>query len=274
VRSPRCAQRAEAAVCTVILGRDVTGPGEILIAANRDEDPARPSDPPGVLLESPRLVGGRDRVSGGTWLAVQAPHSGLAAGEAGANEPARITMLLNRRPLPGAPVPARSRGLLVIDVARAADPRAAARAEAATGRYGPCTLLHASPRACWWLAIPGDGPVRGGDIAPGWHAITHAEMDDIDEPRTAWLVQKLARLEERNVESALGRLATLLAHHGDATSPPVCLHEGRMQTVSAALIALTHERAIYRHAEGRPCTQPFVDVSSLLRAGRSNDEAP
>lgn len=269
-------------MCTVLLGRDVTGPGEIVIAANRDEDPARPSAPPGVLLDSPRLVGGRDRVAGGTWLAVrmasrhsgrseppysgaaalphsgrsEGPHSGRSEAEAGCS----ITMLLNRRPLPGVPPGARSRGLLVIDVARAADPMATAHAEAASGRYGPCTLVHASPSACWWLAIPGDGPVRTGEISPGWHAITHAELDDRSEPRTAWLVERLARLPERSVEPALARLAALLAHHGDTTSPAVCLHDGRMQTVSAALIALARDRVLYRHAEGRPCTQPFADV--------------
>ena len=234
-------------MCTVLLGRDVTGAGEILVAANRDEDPARPSDPPGILLDAPRLVGGRDRVAGGTWLAMRAA-------------PANVTLLLNRRPLPGAAPGSRSRGLLVIDVARADDPLAAARGEAAGGRYGPCTLIHASPTTCWWLAIPGDGPARTGEIAPGWHAITHAELDDVSEPRTAWLVRQLAGLTERGVEPTLARLASLLAHHGDATSPAVCLHEGRMPTVSAALIALTRAGVVYRHAEGRPCTQPFVDV--------------
>jgi len=246
-------------VCTVLLGRDVTGPGEILIAANRDEDPARPSDPPGLLLDSPQLVGGRDRVACGTWLAIRTPSAGYSTGEEGSDGPS-ITLLLNRRPLPGAPPGVRSRGVLVIDVARSSEPRATALAEAASGHYGPCTLVHASPAACWWLAIPGDGPVRTGHIARGWHAITHAEMDDPAEPRTAWLVSQLASLTERAVEPALARLARLLAHHGDATSPPVCLHDGRMQTVSAALIALAHDRVRYLHAEGRPCTQPFVDV--------------
>jgi hypothetical protein len=47
-----------------------------------------------------------------------------------------------------------------------------------------------------------------------------------------------------------------------------------MQTVSAALLALTHARAIYRHAEGRPCTQPFADVSDRLAGGATDDEAP
>jgi uncharacterized protein with NRDE domain len=254
-------------VCTVLLGRDVTGPGEILIAANRDEDPARPSDPPGLLLDSPRLVGGRDRVAGGTWLAIRTPSAGHYAAEAGgeaageeSSAGSSVTLLLNRRPLPGAPPGVRSRGLMVIDVARSAEPRAAALVEASSGHYGPCTLVHASPSACWWLAIPGDGPVRTGHIARGWHAITHGEMDDPAEPRTAWLVSQLERLTERAVEPALARLARLLAHHGDATSPPVCLHDGRMQTVSAALIALAHDRVRYLHAEGRPCTQPFVDV--------------
>ena len=55
-----------------------------------------------------------------------------------------------------------------------------------------------------------------------------------------------------------------------AVGPAVCLHEGRMQTVSAALIALTRERVVYRHAEGRPCTQPFVDVASAT----ASTEAP
>jgi len=261
-------------MCTVLIGRDVTGPGEILVAANRDEDPARPSDPPRVLLGSPRLVGGRDRLAGGTWLAVGAA-SPRRAGRAGGEARSSVTMLLNRRPIPGAPPGARSRGLLTLDVARASDPRAAALSAGESGHYGACTLVYVSPAACWWLAIPGPGgrgETRIGEIAPGWHAITHAEMDDPTEPRTAWLRGRLSRLGGRTVEPALAALAPLLAHHGDATSPAVCLHEGRMRTVSAALIALARERVTYRHAEGRPCTEPFVDVSRLLAPG--DDEAP
>ena len=240
-------------MCTLLIGRDVTGAGEIVVGANRDEDPARPSDPPNVLVASPRIVGGRDRVSGGTWLA-------LRAGPA-------LTMLLNRPPVPGKPPGERSRGLLVMDVAAAADPRAAARAEAATGRYGPCTLVFASPDACWWLAISGttgDRATREGEIAPGWHAITHAELDDLSEPRTRWLSGQLGALRVTAAEPALEALAALLAHHGDATSPAVCIHSGRMPTVSASLVFLARERTIYRHTDGRPCTTPFVDVSTLL----------
>jgi uncharacterized protein with NRDE domain len=257
-------------MCTLLLGRDVSATGEILIAANRDEDPVRPSDPPGVLLEAPRLLGGRDRVAGGTWLAVRP------------DLPA-VTMLLNRPPVAGAPPATRSRGLLVLDVASAADPLATARAAPASGHYGPCTLVFASPDASWWLAWGGaraGGSARMGEIAPGWHAITHAEMDDANEPRTAWLERELARLDAGDTDTTLEQLAQRLRHHGSENSPPVCIHAGRMPTVSASLVALSRERVLYRHAEGRPCEHAFVDVfqgaagEALRRAGTPAPPGP
>ena len=65
-------------------GGGAPGRGEGLTAANRAENPARRGGPPLGLLDSPRLVGGRARVAGGTWMGVRAPtpHSGRAAGEA------------------------------------------------------------------------------------------------------------------------------------------------------------------------------------------------
>jgi len=272
-------------MCTLILGRDLPAPGQILIAANRDEDPARPSEPPRVLREIPRLVGGRDVVAGGTWLAVRA---GVPTGPAETRIAGRWTapaavMLLNRPPLAGRPPGRRSRGLLVMDVAAADDPLLAARdagrgteANPAAGDaarwsdYGPCTLVFASPESCWLMVLPGDGPARMAEISPGWHVITHAELDDPREPRTAWLVERLRGLAPRSAEQALDELARLLAQHGtvenagDAASPAVCIHGGRMPTVSASLVLLSRERVLYRHANGRPCEHAFADQGSLL----------
>ena len=280
-------------MCTLILGRDLPRPGEVLLAANRDEDPARASEPPHVLRERPRLVGGRDAVAGGTWLAVRgapvrgAPErgSGRGRGPAGGSGASRVldspagpavVLLLNRPPLPGQPPGRRSRGLLVLDVAAADDPVLAAREAAASGAYGPCTLVYASPVACWLIAIPGDGPPRMAEIGPGWHAITHAELDDAREPRTAWLTRQLRGRSPQNAEQAFAELEALLAHHGDGSSPAVCIHAGRMATVSASLLLLGRGRTLYRHAEGRPCERPFVDVSALLEepappAGRARE---
>ena len=93
-------------MCTLIVGVSVMGPRSLLVAANRDEDPRRPSDPPLVLGERPRVVGGRDARAGGTWLAVRDGNA--------------VVAMLNRcwNGDPPAPDPRRrSRGLLAVDVA-------------------------------------------------------------------------------------------------------------------------------------------------------------
>ena len=280
-------------MCTLILGRDVLAPDSVLLAANRDEDPARPSDPPRLLLYSPRLVGGRDRRAGGTWLAVR--------------EGRAVVALLNRPDRAAAAPPAAerpSRGLLVLEVAGVAEdyavqldpvgerqemlerlravsgpglPYAAlCRAFAAlwVASIAPCTLLFAAPEACWLMAVDADAPPRFEQVPAGWHVITHADLDDLGEPRTARLIRELSRFAPRSVEQAEQRLGDLLRSHGDdaAGIPPVCLHEGRMVTVSASSVWLTAGGARYRHAEGRPCEHPLADLSHLLRAPESTEE--
>src|SRR5262249_7347381 len=50
-----------------------------VVAANRDESPARPAAPPARLPElAVRAVGGRDLIAGGTWLGLA--ETGLVAG--------------------------------------------------------------------------------------------------------------------------------------------------------------------------------------------------
>src|SRR5689334_2133259 len=121
-------------MCTLILGLGILGPGSLLLGANRDESPARPSTDPIVLVEAPRVVvGGRDLVSGGTWLAIR--------------EARFVTALLNRRPAAGDardPATFRSRGLLCLDAAAAGDE--GARLDVVRGllrrdSFAPCTLV-------------------------------------------------------------------------------------------------------------------------------------
>ena len=140
-------------MCTLIAGLGILGPGTLLIGANRDESPGRPSAGPARLRERPMVVGGRDLVAGGTWLAVR--------------EGRFVAALLNRRP-PAAVSggdggdgsdPMRSRGLLCLDAAAAGpgfdqpaaiDPATGdpypARLDAALrvigrGRFAPCSLV-------------------------------------------------------------------------------------------------------------------------------------
>lgn len=250
-------------MCTLIIGRDVIGPRTLVLAANRDENPARASDPPRVLAEDPWIVGGRDRVAGGTWLAVRESEAAIA--------------LLNRWE-PGAPAPragVRSRGLLTLDVASVPvtesgeDPLSRAallRAQQAivADGYAPFTLVFGSARSCWALAHDDRGPARVTEVPVGWSVLTHRDLNDPAEPRTAHLLERLRDVRPRSLSEAEERLITLLRSHGEDGTPPVCLHEGRMVTVSSSLVAFEEGACHYRHADGRPCEHAYQDMSGLL----------
>lgn len=252
-----------AVMCTLVLGVGIPAPGTLLLGANRDEDPARASDPPGVLLESPRVVGGRDRVAGGTWLAIR--------------ERRAVIAMLNRSSRHGHPVPPdptrRSRGLLAIEVAAvepaagetlgAAATRRAAQA-VRTARYAPFTLVFASPESIWSLEWDGEA-LRQETLGPGWHIVTHAGPDDAREPRTARLLELVRDVRPTGAADAERHVREWLALHADGHARrAVCIHEGRMVTVSSALVRLGGGDPGFAHAEGRPCVTPFASFAALL----------
>lgn len=248
-------------MCTLILGVGTIEPRSVILAANRDEDPDRPTEPPHVLRGEPLLAGGRDTRSGGTWLAIRGRHAAIA--------------LLNRRPSGASLASPRSRGLLTMDVAAAAgrpgEPLAAAaekrlREEASVHAFAAFSLLFASPEACWIATHDPGRPIEVRPIEPGWHVVTHEALDDAGEPRTRGLVADLTNWQPPTLECAIeGLTARLALHAGErAGIPDVCIHEGPMPTVSASLVWLTTDRTRYLHAEGRPCVTPWNDHTPLL----------
>ena len=244
-------------MCTLVFGLGALGERTVLLATNRDEDPARPSEPPQVLRAEPLVVGGRDASAGGTWLALRPARVGSG--------PA-VALLLNRHdPEPGRPG-RRSRGLLTLDVAAAPNPARTAWREAASGRYAPCSLVWLSGGESWLLAIRAGRPPALEPIPRGWHALSHFELDDPADARTAFLARELHGFEPATRAEARARLRALIASHGDAGAPAVCLHGGRAPTVSAAMIGLSPETLEYAHAPGPPCVTPFEDQARLLGA--------
>jgi len=259
-------------VCTVIIGLQVLGPGTLLLGANRDESPERPTAGPGVLVERPRVVGGRDLVSGGTWLAVR--------------EGRFISALMNRRPLPDDardPSTLRSRGLLCLDAATQGPPPDAPTAiDPGTGEaypprldlalrllhadtYAHCTLVGVGLDAGWAIHAGHGGDPAVTPITPGWHVITHQELDDPGEPRTRMLLERLDGLKPGGVDEALAILGGMLRLHGEGGEPPVCIHRERFPTVSSSLLALGAVSAPrYLHAPGPPCVTAYEDYSTLL----------
>jgi len=46
--------------------------------------------------------------------------------------------------------------------------------------------------------------------------------------------------------------------------PRVCIHQGRMVTVSSFVVWLARDEARYHHLDGRPCERVLTDWSHLL----------
>lgn len=268
-------------MCTLIAGIGTLGPGTLVIGANRDESPSRGSSGATTLRERPRVVGGRDLVAGGTWLAVR--------------DARFVTALLNRRPVPGGPGSAddpndpasyRSRGLLCLDAAAAGpatdaphrlDPgtgerhpthRDAALALLARDSYAHCTLVGLDAAGEAWAIHAGHGkPPETMVLAPGWHVITHVDPDDQSEPRTAWLTARLREVKGLGPEAMLEAIAALLRQHEEGVAPAVCIHRDRFPTISSTILALGNlETPRYLNADGPPCVTPYVDVSDLLES--------
>ena len=272
-------------MCTLMFGLDVLGPRTLVVAANRDEDPGRASEAPGALSLVPHVVGGRDLVAGGTWLAIRDGRAVVAVlNRRGADSPAAATGATPAAPsrAEGRQAPARrSRGLLALDMALAAPdgpPEAfAAAAIAAAERsprehtYAPFTVVCISPERVWMMSLDATGPPHARDVPPGWHVATHEDLDDEREPRTRRLRRELAGFRPRSVGDAERRLLELLSLHDDTGEPAVCIHSGRMVTVSSSLFVRTDAGARYLHVEGRPCTAAPRDLSELLVPARTRE---
>lgn len=57
-------------MCLIVLAHRVSDRYPLIIAANRDEDHERPTRAADFWEDAPRVVGGRDELQGGSWLAV------------------------------------------------------------------------------------------------------------------------------------------------------------------------------------------------------------
>ena len=149
-------------MCTVLLRFRPGARWPVLLAAVRDEFLERPWEPPGAHWpQQPGVLGGRDQLSGGTWLAVDPAQRRLAA-------------ILNGAPLPPAPRP--TRGALPLAALRDADPIPADIAD-----YDTFHLLRVDGTAATQWSWDGRHLTRQ-DLAPGDHIIVNLGLDATADP--------------------------------------------------------------------------------------------
>jgi uncharacterized protein with NRDE domain len=245
-------------VCTILLAWQCDPDAPILLAANRDELIARPSAPPGLLHAAPWIVGGRDLLAGGTWLAL--------------TEGGSICAVTNRHPADGAPAsPDPSRGsrgeiplMLLVDTRP--DDVPARLAALGPGRYNPVNVLWVSADRALVAHVDDSGPVRVVDLASGPHVLTTGDLDDTSRPKVAMLRTGMDAALAAGVgpDETLARMRRLLADHTTPTGRPVdaaCIHGDVYGTVSASTVIVGRDRRAYEHAPGRPCVTAFETVA-------------
>jgi uncharacterized protein with NRDE domain len=228
-----------------------------VLAANRDELIARPSQSPGVLQPHPLVLGGRDLIAGGTWLAVGADGT--------------LCAVTNRHPADGSPVAPdpsrRSRGeipLALLSIDTAAVP--AHLAALGPGRYNPVNVLWVSQERALVAHVDDSGPVRVVDLPPGPHVLTTRDVDDARQPKAAMLMAGLGQAigSGDDSEATMTQMRAMLASHTSATDSVVdaaCIHGDIYGTVSASTVSAGDGRLLYEHAAGRPCVTPFTQVT-------------
>lgn len=173
-------------MCLIVIGIEPRPRSRVLLLANRDEFHARASAPVAPWVEDANVVGGRDLVAGGSWLAVR--RDGRFAA---------VTNVRNGLPRP-AP---RSRGDLVRDYVLSTETATdyLARLRAHVDLYAPFNLVLGDASD---VRIFDGSSGRTRTLGPGLHAVSNGPID------TPW--PKMQRLKSLT-KGALGRATNLEA---------------------------------------------------------------
>jgi uncharacterized protein with NRDE domain len=263
-------------MCTIALLLEVVAGAPLVLAANRDEMYARPARPPESLGD--RMAGGLDVLSGGTWLAIR--------------RDGRFAAVTNQQALAPVPPGLRSRGLAVRELAASADP------DAYVARLDP--TMYASMNLVWGdaggasvaYARREGGRERGRErgleggleierLARGIHVLCNDRLGAEGFPRGTRLQGTLRDAVARGGigwPALVPVLQAALADHTRVDPPPshlpaqiareltaTCIHTPMYGTRSSTIIAARPGQTLaYLHADGPPCTAPFVDEMALL----------
>lgn len=259
-------------MCTIAILVGVTD-APVVLAANRDELYARPTRPPEIL--GPRIVGGRDVLSGGTWMALR--------------DDGQFAAVTNQRAFDQAPPGLRSRGLAVTECASAVDQDAYVRA-LDPKRYASMNLVYGSASQVSVAYLRREtGPAGQASteilrLGPGIHVLCNDVIGAAGFPRGERLHDLItAALIDKPAWPALWpRLAAALGDHARvelAATPPsslpltianqltaICIHGEQYGTRSASLVALDPGRVRdYLATDGPPGDTGFSDRMGLIR---------
>ena len=274
-----------AGVCLLIALSGVIAGTPLLVAANRDELYDRPAEVITVLRGSgPRILGGRDAVAGGTWLAVNS--HGVVAGLT--NQPSARARDDTRR----------SRGELPLAFA--------AYEDAATAVAKVCADLDPSDYNPCWLLVGDRHSLFSVDMTGGHHPVVRQlpagtyVLENVPLPDDSAKARQITRMVAAGIAGAAEpeeALAAVLRDHrpaqlpaqatrqpaqaagpqeqpadaGGRPRPPelsaACVHTASYGTRSAMIVSVgVTGLPRVRVADGPPCQVPFHDMTALWAA--------
>jgi uncharacterized protein with NRDE domain len=254
-------------VCLLIALFQVVPSAPLIVAANRDERYDRPAVAVTRLRDAqPRVLGGRDEVAGGTWLAVN--EFGVLAG-------------LTNVPSPqGRDTTKRSRGELPVALAAHQDAAAAVawiRATVDPSDYNPCWLLVGDRESLFYVDLTGGPRPAARELPPGSYVLENAPLEPMSA-KADHVAGQIAAAGGGAAGAAEVRdgLAAILRDHsavmGDTapggTRPgwlsAACVHGNGYGTRSAMIVTVgVTGRPEVLVADGPSCQAPLADVSEL-----------
>jgi uncharacterized protein with NRDE domain len=275
-------------MCLLIMAWQTDDRAPLVVGANRDERLDRPATAMTVLRsEHPRILGGRDEVAGGTWLAV--------------NEYGVVAGLTNRPAREGRDLSKRSRGELPLALAQHLS--ASEAVEDFTKRfspkdYNPAWLLVGDRDLLYSLDMTGPDDPVAQKLAPGVHILENQPLD-AGSPKAAHVRALLGPVCKGGLqeEALLDRLSEVLSDHSlpdevvsqvvendsasssaDALSDverrietlAACVHSEDYGTRSSTIVRVPselHGLVTVRVADGAPCKVPFYDMTRLWDGG-------
>jgi uncharacterized protein with NRDE domain len=244
-------------VCLLVVASRVVSGEPLIVGANRDEVLERPSTQITTLDEGPpRVLGGRDELSGGTWLAVN--EFGVCAG-------------LTNEPLGDAKDPSkRSRGELPLALARhatAADAVAALVAAFSPADYNGSWLLVGDRTELFFVDFTGTGDGTAVGLPPGIHVLENRALGEAS-PK-ADLVRAALDGPTTGDEVVAAFRAVLTDHRNpegeERPNGANCVHLDTFGTRSSCIVRVPSAPGApgLWVADGPPCTNAYEDVSRL-----------
>ena len=245
-------------MCTLVFAWQVFE-DYLAVAANRDEQVGRPSNPPAVRDWEPQVVAPVDEAAGGTWI--------------GYNEHGVFVAITNRW-IDGSFGGERSRGLLVRDALRSETAEDAARYVERAVRedeYDGFNLVVADENAA--LYFEWDGQLAVSNLQPGVHVVVNVGADgqyripgvrqEAGEDQAANADRLRDHLQPKPGEDSaawLDRAQTAVSDHEYG----VCVHGDGFGTRSSSLLTLGEDEQTHRYADGPPCRTEYRPVESQV----------